>query len=478
MNAMDNVPGEGSGNISPFGICQSHACPNNLGTILLKSEKVNPVTGQPHPVNTEDNVKGPPCMAIIVGPWQNPHPETMIGAVGETRHEAITFGSFLVCLYGGIIEPLNSGQPLLDRVMLGKLYESLSIEGLLEINTETLSPEKQEFYIESLNQRLDAMLLDELTSLGTLLTTPMQTRNFHNFLDKRIEVIKNNYIGQNVRFVPPNERDLLVGYYEIRHRDNALIMERFLDPVIQDGRHVTDIQNIMYLAYTSPNPYHDVLFRYLPNIKIGDFSVDAKSQEYRPWESAVYVSLTQEGALLDSFGGYSIFFHEIGHGIDDHMGRDGLPNSHSLTQTIRDDVWTKLRERVNKHVAVHDDVETILNALVVGSTLSDPVLEVVRFDVYDELTKDLNGFNNSTASDVYGGLTGNNVTAFAVFARGWGHEVIYWTERNEHAPSGEFFAQAFSDCVTQYTGRWESITNNFGNAPGQFESVIREATAP
>ena len=43
----------------------------------------------------EDNVKGPPCTAIYVGPWQNPHQETLVGAAGETPYEAITVGFHL-----------------------------------------------------------------------------------------------------------------------------------------------------------------------------------------------------------------------------------------------------------------------------------------------------------------------------------------------------------------------------------------------
>ena len=51
--------------------------------------------------------KGIPCMPIVVVPWQNAHNETRL-TLAEIP--SITTKSFLVCMYGGIIKPLNSGQ--------------------------------------------------------------------------------------------------------------------------------------------------------------------------------------------------------------------------------------------------------------------------------------------------------------------------------------------------------------------------------
>jgi hypothetical protein len=96
MNAMDCVPGEGFGNIPPFGVCQAPAGPKGVGSVLLKAEKNNPITGEPYKdakgniIKMDDTVKGPPCTAVFVESWQNPHQETLIGAAGETPHEAIT----------------------------------------------------------------------------------------------------------------------------------------------------------------------------------------------------------------------------------------------------------------------------------------------------------------------------------------------------------------------------------------------------
>ncbi|MDR0491454.1 MAG: DUF6531 domain-containing protein, partial [Oscillospiraceae bacterium] len=154
MNATDNVPGEGFGNIPPFGVCQSPAMPKGTVTILLKSETSDPVTGMPYPGRVESNVKGPPCIPVIIGPWQNTHRETLVGAANERPQEALTMGSFLVCSLCGMIEPQNSGQPVLDRAMLEDYYESLSTEDLLRVDAESLSPERQQLYREQLEKRI------------------------------------------------------------------------------------------------------------------------------------------------------------------------------------------------------------------------------------------------------------------------------------------------------------------------------------
>ena len=156
MNAMDNKPGEGSGNIPPFGVCMAPAGPKGVGTVLLKSEKVNPINKKPYPGKIDDNVKGPPCTATIVGPWQNAHQETLIGEANRTPSEAITTGAFLVCLYSGIIEPLTSGQPEMDRTdLLSNGFDALSDEELLSIDPEDLSYEQRDEFFGAIYKRLD-----------------------------------------------------------------------------------------------------------------------------------------------------------------------------------------------------------------------------------------------------------------------------------------------------------------------------------
>lgn len=100
------------GNISWFGVCtadRSQELPgDNVCYELTKENNKDGVEGQTEP--------GKKCQPIIVGVWQDVYDKTKIVDKWEgdiEREEAlssITTGSFLVCAYGGIIEPLTSGQ--------------------------------------------------------------------------------------------------------------------------------------------------------------------------------------------------------------------------------------------------------------------------------------------------------------------------------------------------------------------------------
>jgi hypothetical protein len=123
MNAADCKPGEGQGyNIPPFGICRAPGFPRgDKPTVLLKTETKNPLTGEPYrdgngrTVNAEENVKGCRCEAAFVDNlWQNTHSKTLVHLKGEPLYPALTTNSCLVCEYGGLVYPINSGQEALD----------------------------------------------------------------------------------------------------------------------------------------------------------------------------------------------------------------------------------------------------------------------------------------------------------------------------------------------------------------------------
>ena len=69
-------------------------------------------------LQTEDgqNVKGYPCTSCIVGTWKDVYESEKIlrnnaDATSEgDKLSALTQRSFLVCAYGGLIEPISSGQ--------------------------------------------------------------------------------------------------------------------------------------------------------------------------------------------------------------------------------------------------------------------------------------------------------------------------------------------------------------------------------
>ena len=111
-------------NISNFGICTPTAGgkPPVVEVAALVKTKENSADG------TTGTVVGRMCTPEIIGTWQNvykgtrivdngdknPGDRAKVKAVKETPvgESTITTDSFLICRYGGIIEPRNSGQEL------------------------------------------------------------------------------------------------------------------------------------------------------------------------------------------------------------------------------------------------------------------------------------------------------------------------------------------------------------------------------
>lgn len=113
-------------NIPSFGICQSEENPVNKSWLAKAGDKIKGFfTGEEEEdeaekiiLQTEDgqNVKGYPCTPCIVGTWKDVYQAEKISRNGTKgisegdRLPALTQRSFLVCAYGGLIEPASSGQ--------------------------------------------------------------------------------------------------------------------------------------------------------------------------------------------------------------------------------------------------------------------------------------------------------------------------------------------------------------------------------
>lgn len=100
------------GNISWFGICRSERSQELPGKKvcyeLTEENSADGTIGETEP--------GKKCQPIIVGVWQDVYDKTRIAerledeTEREKQYSTLTTGSFLVCNYGGIIQPVTSGQ--------------------------------------------------------------------------------------------------------------------------------------------------------------------------------------------------------------------------------------------------------------------------------------------------------------------------------------------------------------------------------
>ena len=150
VNELDCEVGDNA-SITAFGVCNAEGNPNqkSFGRQLLDT-----AIGITIPLSSEiiffrdeskkillvgedgKSVKGYPCTPCIISTWQNVYGENLVASHGEGSHysrdghshggggrrligsPALTEQSFLVCAYGGLIEPVTSGQENTDTEWL------------------------------------------------------------------------------------------------------------------------------------------------------------------------------------------------------------------------------------------------------------------------------------------------------------------------------------------------------------------------
>lgn len=116
-------------NITWFGVCQS-PCPPKTNIVLLTSDPPRDSSGEPIG-EAHGTVEGRKCEPFIVSyQWKDTYPKTRIIDNGKLNpgdrdaaktdgtgkgEASVTTLSFLVCNWGGLIEPYTSGQELADQ---------------------------------------------------------------------------------------------------------------------------------------------------------------------------------------------------------------------------------------------------------------------------------------------------------------------------------------------------------------------------
>lgn len=156
VNELDCEVGDNA-NITAFGVCNAEGNPNqkSFGRQLLDTAIGITIPGSSEFIFFRDeskkillkdengkNVKGYPCTPCIISTWQNVYGENLLASYGGhhihnghlhgggghrsedpshggeshrlTGSPALTEQSFLVCAYGGLIEPVTSGQENTD----------------------------------------------------------------------------------------------------------------------------------------------------------------------------------------------------------------------------------------------------------------------------------------------------------------------------------------------------------------------------
>ena len=148
----------------------------------------------------------------------------------------------------------------------------------------------------------------------------------------------------------------------------------------------------------------------------------------------------------------------MGHGVDDIEKLFGVAtNGYKIDgQTFKDAITTDVRANLNSEIGnVTTDAaqqQRIIDAILNKTTSSlDAADTQILTDLQNHYRQPhlLGGAGNTTASDIYGSVTGNVIGGNAPFNE-WGHDTSYWSDK---ASASELFAGYAGEVIANSSNR-------------------------
>ena len=178
----------------------------------------------------------------------------------------------------------------------------------------------------------------------------------------------------------------------------------------------TTVRGIIGNLRKYPTPIQDLYLHMGKDLKMNFTDGGAF---YRPSEKAIFFSV--KAVNNDKRGAYGTVFHEWGHLIDNQLQKGKI-----ITRERKKEMYKILNQ----------DLENQIKNRMTKSNVS-------KQEAKKMLKRELNGAAHSIAgvSDIYGGLTGNQVSGR------WTHKKDYWTRRDKEA---EVCSEAWADILQSY----------------------------
>lgn len=170
------------------------------------------------------------------------------------------------------------------------------------------------------------------------------------------------------------------------------------------------VQGVMDMLKTYPPEIQDLYLYGTKGLKIMHTNGGAC---YTPYTDKIKISMKQ---IADSLTGYTTFFHETAHRIDNKFG--------TFTSAIKEDFYSQIEKDVDNAIKQRANGVSEFTA---------------RLDLKLELQSEPDYIG--PVSDLYGGVTDNEVTG------NWGHSKSYWNRRDKKA---EVCSEAWADILQSY----------------------------
>lgn len=196
---------------------------------------------------------------------------------------------------------------------------------------------------------------------------------------------------------------------EDEFKDNSN-KDKLINPYTQ-----TTVKGIINNLRKYPTPLQDL---YLHMAKELEMEYTDNGAFYRPWTKKIYFSVKKTNN--DERGAYGTVFHEWGHLIDNQFG---------------DSVITRERKE-EMHKILKKDVDARIEYKMKEAGVG-------RRDARKLIKRELQDSSDAIAgvSDIYGGLTGNQVMGL------WGHKKSYWDRQDTKQ---EVCSEAWADILQSY----------------------------
>lgn len=196
---------------------------------------------------------------------------------------------------------------------------------------------------------------------------------------------------------------------EDEFKDNSN-KDKLINPYTQ-----TTVKGIMNNLRKYPTPLQDLYLHMAKELKMEYTDTGAF---YRPWTKKIYFSVKKTNN--DARGAYGTVFHEWGHLIDNQFG---------------DSVITRERKE-EMHKILKKDVDARIDYKMKEAGVG-------RRDARKLIKRELQDSSDAIAgvSDIYGGLTGNQVMGL------WGHKKSYWDRQDTKQ---EVCSEAWADILQSY----------------------------
>ncbi|WP_455717321.1 hypothetical protein [Anaerosporobacter sp.] len=316
--------------------------------------------------------------------------------------------------------------------------------------------------------------------------------------------------------------DLVIEYYEYLNPEDAKNLDDLFEEMKNDTTYdySVDIKNIKFIAYTAPEPYKSVFFEYAGDLDIAEYNYpekdsngDSLSQHYSSDVKKLYLRFhgTVGEGKDDRRGAYAVFFHEVGHAIDDLITMD-KENKFLFWTTSTDIKWTTnhkifsdgltvqqtaendVRENISKAVEEYagnngynlsmSEINKIVTGLI-SCNFQENSLNKSCKKIYNAVKSQYSiQFSQSSTeatiyngiSDVYGGFTDNKTRG------SYGHSTkntdgtstYYWNSKNGEytgKQSKELWAHVFARQMTNNTDSLQKMQEYFPESLKKIEEV-------